>query len=99
MGKEIGRSYEIHVACHELLGHGVGKLHYRDSNGGQKTYTDPITEEKYESCYEAGETWNSKFGAMSASYEECRADTCGLLEITYALTIETVNLLTTKAMQ
>lgn len=40
-------------------------------------YTDPLTGEKYQSCYEEGETWNEKFGAISASYEECRADTCG----------------------
>jgi dipeptidyl-peptidase-3 len=24
-----------------------------------------------------GDTWNSRFGAISASFEECRADTCG----------------------
>lgn len=35
-----------------------------------------MTGEEYESCYEEGETWNGKFGAFSASYEECRADTC-----------------------
>lgn len=36
-----------------------------------------MTGETYESCYEEGETWNGKFGAISTSYEECRADTCG----------------------
>jgi len=73
---ETVRSYEVDVACHELLGHGVGRLHYRDENGGCRTYTDPLTKEQYQSCYEKGETWNSKFGSISASYEECRADTC-----------------------
>ena len=71
------KSYEVHVACHELLGHGVGKLIYRNEDGSAPSFTDPVNGETYESCYEAGETWNGKFGAISASYEECRADTCG----------------------
>jgi dipeptidyl-peptidase-3 len=66
------RCYQVHVACHELLGHGVGKLNYET-----RKYTDPITGEEFESCYAEGDTWNSRFGAISASYEECRADTCG----------------------
>jgi dipeptidyl-peptidase-3 len=71
------KSYECHVACHELLGHGVGKLIYRNADGTAPTFTDPVTGEQYQSCYEEGETWNGKFGAFSTSYEECRADTCG----------------------
>jgi len=71
------RSYEVHVACHELLGHGVGKLIYRGKDGKAPTFTCPITKETFESCYEEGETWNGKFGAISTSYEECRADACG----------------------
>ena len=46
---------------------------------------DPITNETFESCYEEGEVW-SKFGSISSSYEECRADTCGL----YLATLEEV---------
>lgn len=71
------KSYEVHVACHELLGHGVGKLIYRNADGSAPTFTDPVNGETFESCYEPGETWNGKFGAFSTSYEECRADTCG----------------------
>jgi dipeptidyl-peptidase-3 len=67
----------VHVACHELLGHGTGKLIYRDADGKAFKFTDPISGDEFESCYEEGETWNSKFGAISASYEECRADTVG----------------------
>lgn len=74
---ETIRCYEIHVACHELLGHGTGKLIYRDAEGKPYKWTDPYTNESHESCYEEGETWNSKFGAISASFEECRADACG----------------------
>lgn len=73
----MGRSYVIHVACHELLGHGTGKLIYRNADGSCPSFTDPITKEKFESCYEEGEVWNTKFGQISCSYEECRADACG----------------------
>ena len=66
------RCYEVHVACHELLGHGVGKLIY-----DEQTFTDPISGEMYKSCYGPNDTWSTKFGAISTSYEECRADTCG----------------------
>lgn len=41
------------------------------------SFTDPVTGEQFNSCYEEGETWNGRFGAFSSSYEECRADTCG----------------------
>jgi dipeptidyl-peptidase-3 len=39
------RCYEVHVACHELLGHGTGKLLYRAADGSQGSYTDPLTNE------------------------------------------------------
>jgi len=71
------RTYEVHVAIHELLGHGTGKLIYRNEDGTMQTFTDPITGEMYQSCYEKDEVWNTKFGAISTSYEECRADTTG----------------------
>ncbi len=71
------KCYEVHVACHELLGHGTGKLIYRNQDGSTPKFFDPYTNEHFESCYEEGETWNSRFGAISASFEECRADTCG----------------------
>lgn len=67
----------MHVACHELLGHGVGKLIYRDAEGKASKFYDPYTETDFESCYEEGDTWNGKFGSISTSFEECRADTCG----------------------
>lgn len=68
---------------HELLGHGVGKLIYKPTSGPIPTFTDPLTGEKYQSCYEEGETWNSKFGKISTSYEECRADTAGYYLCTF----------------
>jgi len=68
------RCYEVKVGCHELLGHGSGKLIYRGDSEETPTFTDPITGEAYQSCYEKGELYNEKFGTISTSYEECRAD-------------------------
>jgi len=71
------------VACHELLGHGTGKLIYRAEDGSCPTFTDPITGDKFESCYEKDDTWSSRFGACSSAYEECRADTTGYFLCTF----------------
>lgn len=76
----------MQVGCHELLGHGVGRNIYRNPDGTCPTYTDPITNEEFQSCYEEGETWSTKFGDIASSYEECRADACGL----YLQTLEKV---------
>jgi len=65
------------VACHELLGHGTGKLIYVKEGEPLPEWTDPISGDKFKSAYKEGETWNGKFAEISASYEECRADTCG----------------------
>jgi len=59
------------------LGHGTGKLIYKGEGGSCPTFVDPITGDSYESGYETGDTWSSKFGSFSTSYEECRADTVG----------------------
>jgi dipeptidyl-peptidase III len=90
LAENTGRCYEVHVACHELLGHGVGKLIYRNADGKiPHSFVDPVTGEHFESCYEAGEDWNGKFGPISTSYEECRADTCGF----YLCTLKEVHTL------
>lgn len=56
---------------------------YRNADGSITPVKDPITGENLNTCYEEGETWNSKFGSISASYEECRADTCGFYLCTF----------------
>ncbi|XP_055335270.1 dipeptidyl peptidase 3-like [Paramacrobiotus metropolitanus] len=68
---------EIQVALHELLGHGSGKLLQQNKDG---TFNFPKGLEDYESgseCayYEAGQTYDSVFGALASTYEECRAET------------------------
>jgi len=73
--------YDAHLACHELLGHGSGKLTFRESEE-TPYFTDPATGETYQSCYEKGETWTEKFGSISTAFEECRADSCGLHLVT-----------------
>jgi len=69
--------YQVHVACHELLGHGTGKTIFRNEDGTQPSFTDPLTGETYESCYEKDDVWSTRFGQISSSYEECRADAVG----------------------
>ena len=70
--------YLLHVALHELMGHGVGKLFFKREDGSynfpRDTFKNPLNDELVSTYYGPGETWNSKFGAVSASYEECRAD-------------------------
>ena len=77
LSDNVTKCYEVHVACHELLGHGTGKLIFRTEGQPTPTFTDPDRGDTFESCYEVGEVWNTKFGAISTSFEECRADTCG----------------------
>jgi hypothetical protein len=45
--------YNLHVACHELLGHGVGKLFYKDkgSLNFPEGLKDPLTGEKIDKWY------------------------------------------------
>jgi dipeptidyl-peptidase-3 len=74
--------YTLHVALHELIGHGSGKLFFEDENGklnyDPETTLELLSEAKVKSHYKHGETWNEKFGKISCSYEECRADVCGI---------------------
>lgn len=39
-----------------------------------KDTIDPTTGKAVQSWYKVGETWGGQFGAIAASYEECRAE-------------------------
>ena len=76
------RSLGLHIALHEMLGHGSGKI-FMESKGGwlnfnPKTTRKLLSNELVTSWYKSGESWNNKFGNISTSFEECRADLCGL---------------------
>ncbi|EIN07382.1 aflatoxin-detoxifizyme [Punctularia strigosozonata HHB-11173 SS5] len=77
-----GRTFELQVANHELLGHGSGKL-FQEAADGSKNFDpakviNPLTGEPITSWYKPGQTSGSVLGECSSSLEECRAETVAL---------------------
>lgn len=71
----------VDVSCHELLGHGTGKLFTKNKDGTFNFDTSKIEgfNEKTTPYYNYNETWSSKFpGNYSSSWEECRAECVAL---------------------
>lgn len=83
-------SMNIHTACHELLGHGSGKLLRKTIDNNNKdgckynfnygVTKDPLTNKLIDdsNVYIENETFESRFSSICRSYEECRADLSGL---------------------
>ncbi|KAH8915504.1 hypothetical protein BT69DRAFT_1325191 [Atractiella rhizophila] len=76
------KSWAMQVACHELLGHGTGKLLTEDRDGNlnfdKEKVINPITKGKVKTWYKPGETWSTFGGEISSSFEECRAEVVAL---------------------
>ncbi|KAI8342803.1 peptidase family M49-domain-containing protein [Chlamydoabsidia padenii] len=75
-------AFEVQVGTHEL-GHGTGKLFNEAADG---TYDfdphkviHPFTRQPLTSWYKPGQTFNSVFGSIASSYEECRAECIALV--------------------
>ncbi|OAE31762.1 hypothetical protein AXG93_4874s1270 [Marchantia polymorpha subsp. ruderalis] len=88
-----GEVFLIHLACHELLGHGSGKL-FTKSKEGEYNFPHgkirhPFTGEPVINCYGPGDTWNSVFENISSAFEECRAECVGLFFSTLPEALET----------
>ena len=79
--KYVKDAFDVDVSGHELLGHGSGKLFIENDKhefNFDRNIINPLTGQKISSWYKNNETWGSKFGKLSSTYEECRAECVGL---------------------
>ena len=86
-------AFEVQVGIHELLGHGSGKLFHAGTPDADALVAartpHPVTNEPITGpFYAAGSTWDSTFGKVASSYEECRAECCGIFLCLEAVVLE-----------
>jgi dipeptidyl-peptidase-3 len=73
----FGQTRSLHVAIHELYGHGSGRLF--TAADVAKGIPDLVTPGRFvKTFYAEGETYQEAFGPFQASYEECRAEATAL---------------------
>jgi len=75
-------AWKLQITLHELFGHGTGKLLMQNSSDDynfdiSNPPINPLTDKPVTTWYQPGETWNSVFGDIAASVDECRAETIG----------------------
>jgi dipeptidyl-peptidase-3 len=75
-------AFEVQVGTHEL-GHGTGKLFNEAADGSydfdRSAVIHPLTQQPLHGWYKPGQTFNSVFGGIASSYEECRAECIALV--------------------
>ena len=74
------KARSLHVALHELLGHGSWRLLYQQDldQQGESEILNPLMSQKLDKCYKEGENFFQVFKWLANSFEECRADTVSL---------------------
>jgi len=76
-------AFEVQVGVHELLGHGSGKMFHQGTPDAEamvsSRFVHPLTGEPITGpFFDPGSTWDSTFGKIASTYEECRAECTGL---------------------
>lgn len=82
---------KIHVACHELYGHGSGRLFSinEDKTGQKSLITGKDLNSNFGYDTEKGENFDTLFGDLASAFEECRAETTALFLLLTDKTLET----------
>jgi dipeptidyl-peptidase-3 len=81
-------AWDIHIAIHELLGHGTGNRHLKEEDDGSYNFdksnppANPLTGQPIQTFYKKNQTVTSVFDDLGQTLNECRADCVALYLIT-----------------